>query len=232
MLAEGCKRRSGAITRIILSLALLISLPARAQNDSVAGPIEPLNPKHATKGLVSKKPYEPITAKERLHWLVKSTVGPESLVAGMLSAGINTAANEPREFGSSWEGFGKRYGMRLTGISTGNAIEAGLGALWGEDPRYDRVSRAPFTSRVCNVIKLTFAARYRDGHVAPAYGRLIAVPGNNLLSNTWRARGETQAGDIALRTVLGFIGRMGANTFVEFWPDVRRHILPAHNDNE
>jgi len=208
-----------------LALLLVISAPLWAQGGSADSHVEILNAIHPTKGLVTRKPYEAITGRERVHWLVKGSVGPESLIAGVLSAGISTATDEPEEFGPSWEGFGKRYGMRLTSISAGNAIEASLGAIWGEDPRYDPAPHAPFGSRVQNVIKLTFAARYRDGHLAPAYARLIAIPGSNALSNTWRAESETHGSDIAIRTILGILGRMGANAFVEFWPDVRRRIF-------
>ena len=190
------------------------------------------SPHLVTKGLVITKPYQPITPKGRAEWMVNSTVGPEGLMAGVLSSAISTATNEPAEYGPSWGGFGQRFGMRLTGISTQNAIEAGLGAIWGEDPRYDRSQPSPFTSRVRNVVELTFIARYHDGHLGPAYARLIAIPGNNLLSNTWRARSETYAEDIALRTILGILGRMAGNAFVEFWPDVHRRIFPARDRSE
>jgi hypothetical protein len=71
---------------------------------------------------------------ERLAWFMNSTVGQKSLAAGIVSAAWGTALNKPKEYGPHWEGFGKRYGMRLTGVATGNAIEAELGGLWGEDP--------------------------------------------------------------------------------------------------
>jgi len=44
--------------------------------------------------------------------------------------------------------------MRLTGVSTGKAIEAGLGSLWGEDPRYFRAAGQP-----CIRILLGFAGK-------------------------------------------------------------------------
>lgn len=217
---------------IVYSLAFLfvISLPAWAQNDSTD---EQEDISHlATKPLVTKKPYEPITSRGRARWLVASTVGPEGLVAGVLSSGISTAVDQPAEFGPTWGGFGHRFGVRLTGISTGNAIEAGLGALWGEYPRYDRLPEAPFSTRVWNTVKLSFTARYSDGHLGPAYARLIAIPGNNALSNTWRAHSEADPGDIAVRSILGILGRIGTNAFVEFWPDVRRRIFHAQDEAE
>jgi hypothetical protein len=199
--------------RLIVCLLFVLAPSAlvRAQSDSA--PIE-------DSGL-----YRPLTAKQRLQWFATSTVGPESLAAGVFSAAISTATNSPEEYGPHWEGFGKRYGMRLTGVSTGNAMEAGLGALWGEDPRYFSSADRQFKGRVANIVKMTFAARRRDGRIAPAYARLIATPGNNFLSNTWRADSEATTGDAALRTMWGFLGRMGSNAFAEFWPDVKQHVL-------
>ena len=37
----------------------------------------------------------------------------------------------PSEYGPHWEGYGKRYGIRLTGIATGNAMEAGVAHHFG-----------------------------------------------------------------------------------------------------
>ena len=87
--------------------------------------------------------YEPITPAQRMHWFAFSTAGPVSLLlAGPVSAAWGTMLDRPKEYGPHWGGFADRYGMRLTGVSTGNAIEAGVGALWGEDPRYFPVSQA------------------------------------------------------------------------------------------
>ena len=213
--------------RILYSLLLVLvsCIPARGQSDSIyrqkASPGRGL----VKESRAATKPYRAITARERVRWVIDSTVGQESLLAGVLSAGLGTGINRPKEYGPTWGGFGQRYGIRLTGISTGNAIEVSLGAIWSEDPRYNRLPNAPFGTRVRNVIKFTFAARYRDGHLGPAYARLLAISGNNILSDTWRVNSETQIGDTALRTLGGILGRMGANAFAEFWPNVRRRIF-------
>lgn len=169
--------------------------------------------------------YQPITGRQRVRWVVKSTVGRESLAAGFFTAGFGTARNSPREYGPHWDGFGKRYGMRLTGISTGNAMEAGFGSLWGEDPRYFRATGQAFKGRIRNIVVMTFAARRADGSVAPAYARFMGNAGNNFLSNSWRTDSESSVGDACVRTLLGVAGRMGSNAFAEFWPDARKYIF-------
>jgi hypothetical protein len=165
--------------------------------------------------------YHPITSRQRLRWFLTNTIGPPHLVGGLFTSAFGTAVDRPKEYGPGWAGFGDRYGTRLTGIVTGNAIEATAGALWGEDPRYFRVPNEPFKRRMLNVVKLTFEARRRDGHFAPAYARYIAIPGNNFLSNTWRVDSEANAHDAVVRTVDGFAGRFASNLFEEFWPDIK-----------
>jgi hypothetical protein len=200
----------------VFAVVLLVTAGAAAQR--------PSDPPTKAFGNNSTS-HEPITGRQRLNWAVKSTVGPVSLAAGLLSAGFGTALNRPREYGPHWEGFGKRYGMRFTGIATGNLMEASVGALWGEDPRYFRATGQPVKGRIKNVIVMTFAARRADGKLAPAYARYVGISGNNFMSNTWRGDSESGVGNACLRTGLGFAGRMGGNAFAEFWPTLTKHLF-------
>ena len=167
----------------------------------------------------------PITAQERINWVVRGTIGPETLAAGLFSAGWGTLFNQPKTYGPHWAGFGDRYGMRLSGLALSNTMEAGLGAIWGEDPRYRRDAGAPFMNRIGHAAKMTFLAENRDGQVKLAYARFIAIPGSNFISNAWRAPGDDAAGNAAVRVGLGFFGRFGGNTFDEFWPDVKHKLF-------
>jgi hypothetical protein len=165
--------------------------------------------------------YHPITSRQRMRWFLTNTIGPPHLVGGLFTSAFGTAVDRPKEYGPGWAGFGDRYGMRLTGISTGNAIEASAGALWAEDPRHFRVPDEPFKRRIGNAVKLTFVARRRDGHFKPAYARYMAISGNNFVSNTWRVDSEANNHDAVIRTADGFAGRFASNLFEEFWPDIK-----------
>jgi hypothetical protein len=201
-----------------LQLAMLIIGSLLAQGQAV---------QTSFPGGLPSAPYQPITPRQRLHWIVDNTLGPETLTVGLLSAGIGTARDSPKEYGPHWGGFGDRYGMRLTGVSSGNVMEAGLGALWGEDPRYGyfRNANDPLKDRLRHVVVMTFIAHNRRGNRMPAYARYISTPGNNFLSNTWRADSEATNRAAALRTIWGFAGLMGKNAFTEFWPDVRQIVF-------
>ena len=148
---------------------------------------------------------------------------PDKLTAG--GAAERRLGNSPKEYGPGWEGFGKRYGMRLSGVSTGNAIEAGLGSIWGEDPRYFRSPDHALGARLKYVIKSTFMAPGRDGRWHVAYARHAGNVGNNFLSNTWRVESENGPDDAAVRCIWGITGKMGGNAFSEFWPDIKRMVF-------
>jgi hypothetical protein len=211
-------------------LGMLACATAAAQSSQPAAPAGPTqidhNDLHRYVPGVPRTPseYRPITAEGRLSWFVRSTVGPKTLTGGLFSAGFGTAVNRPHEYGPHWDGFAKRYGMRLTGVSTGNAMQATVGALWGEDPRYFHTVHQPFGARVKNILDLTFRAYRTDGERHPAYARYIGTFGNNFLSNTWRAQSEADWQHALIRSGEGFGSRAISNAVSEFLPFVWRKV--------
>jgi hypothetical protein len=184
------------------------------------GPVE-----QNLKVLAAQAPYRMISGKERAQWAARETFGPQSCLFGTLTAGIGTARDRPDEYGPHWDGFAKRYGMRFTGVAASHTIEAGLGAIWGEDPRYVRNQNLPFTHRLGNVFLFSFAARNRQGKLMPAYSRYIAIPGNNFLSNTWRVSSEADTSSALTRSAYGVLAEVSSNAWNEFWPDIKRKVF-------
>jgi hypothetical protein len=176
--------------------------------------------------MVPKTPayYHPITFDGRLHWFIRASLGPRSLAAGTLSAAIGTGLDRPPEYGPHWTGFAQRFGMRLTGVVTSNAMEAALGATWGEDPRYFHTVHDQFGDRVKNVLDLTVRAYGRDGERHLAYARWLAIVGSNFLSNTWRAPSQDNWRNSVARSGEGFGARAMSNAFSEFVPPLWRKV--------
>lgn len=167
----------------------------------------------------------PITGKGRLVWAVNSTIGPGSLLVGAVQAGWGNLLNRPPEYRGGMEGFGKRFGLRLSSVGTSNVIEASLGAFWGEDPRY-HVSHATSTGgHFGHALKMTFMAEKTDGTVAPAYARYIAYSGSNIISNAWRPDSQRNVGSTTLRIEERFAGRFLGNLFKEYWPSMKQHMF-------
>jgi hypothetical protein len=165
--------------------------------------------------------YVPPNASDRFKWTVGGTVGASSLAAGIFVSSWNTAWNTPSEWGASWSGFGKRFGSREAQMTISNAIEAGIGAAWGEDPRYLRSGRAGSWSRTGYAAKTVFVAHRRNGRLAPAWARYLGGIGSNVVANTWLPASDTTASDNIRRIGSGFLGRFVGNLWTEFWPDVR-----------
>jgi hypothetical protein len=213
-----------------VALAQQTLLPGTpASNTAAESDAEAPSPSFNAASSSSSDARAPITARERINWVVKGTIGPESIVGELFGAGWDTLFDTPKFYGTHWEGYGDRMGMSVAGNAVSNTLEAGIGAIWGEDPRYARDPGAPFSHRLGHVAKMTFMAQNRDGKMIPAYARFIAIPGSNFLSNAWRAPGDDTAGDAAVRTGIGFLGRFGNNTFDEFWPDFKRKLF--HRDH-
>jgi hypothetical protein len=164
------------------------------------------------------------TQLDRLKWSTYASVGPPNLLAGTVTSAVSTWQNDPPEYGPHWKGYGKRQLLRLGGALTSNFMEAELGALWGEDPRYRRSGRGPIKKRAFYAVKTAFLAYDRNGHTMPAYARYASISGSNVLGNTWRPDSQRTASETGSRIALGFVGRIVSNAFAEFWPDVRSRI--------
>jgi hypothetical protein len=136
-----------------------------------------------------------------------------------------TAVNRPEEYGPHWEGFANRYGMGMAGSVTSNAMEAGVGLILREDPRYFRVPRHPVKSGVANAVTLTFLVRNESGRSEPAYARYLGIVGGSFLSNSWRVHSEANVQAALIRSSEGIAGRMATNAFQEFGPDIKRYVF-------
>lgn len=159
------------------------------------------------------------TPLDRTRWVLNQALGPASLAGGAFSSGLSTWRDRPEEYDTHWIGFGQRYGMRMTGIATQNALEAGLGAWLNEDPRYVKRGGSSFKQRLASTLKQTALARGADGTYAPAYARYMAITGGNFLSNAWRPDSDATVSGAFARTGYGFLGRFTGNVFSEFAGD-------------
>jgi hypothetical protein len=157
--------------------------------------------------------------------MLDSTLGPLTLVGVGVDAGWGTLRDKPWEYGTHVEGFGKRYGLDLAADATSNLMEASLGAMWGEDPRYFRAEGEPTARRVGHVFRMTFLAKNREGHYMPAYARYTAIAGSSFISNAWRPNSDASTSDAIVRIGFGFGGRLARNLWDEFWPDVKNGIF-------
>jgi hypothetical protein len=174
--------------------------------------------------LTAQPPYVPIDAQGRVDWIVGGTIGARSLGVGVLATAWQTGWNTPEEWGRTWRGAGKRYLAREADVAISNTIEAGLGAIWDEEPRYIAAPPGTVRSRVAHALKTVMLAQRRDGHLAPAWGRYAGNVLNNIIENAWLPPSITTSRQTVIRSANGFLGRIAGNLWEEFWPDIRRRI--------
>ncbi len=168
--------------------------------------------------------YVPVTRDERIFWIVDGTIGPQSLAVGVVAAAWQTGWNVPDEWGRTWSGVGKRYLAREADVAISNTIEAGFGAMWGEDPRYIPAPRGTIRSRIGYAFKTVVFAPRRDGHLALAWGRFAGNTLNNVIENSYLPPSYTTPGQTIWRSASGLVSRLGYNLWEEFWPDIRRRL--------
>jgi hypothetical protein len=208
---------------------LLLAAVACAAQTGDPNPATPEMPSSPIATQNEDAPYEPISQHQRLQWFIDQTIGPSHVAAGVFVAAFGTARDVPPEYRGTWAGFGKRFAVREAGATLSNGMEAGLGELWGEDPRYFRNAELPFRRRVTNVVKQTFLARRRDGSFEPAFARYSGIVGSNFISNAWRPASEADTQHALYRTGWGILGRMASNAWDEFWPDAKQHYFHRQN---
>jgi hypothetical protein len=178
-----------------------------------------------------EKAPAPINRLERINWIVEGMLGPRSLVVGAIASTWQTSWRIPDEWSRSAFGFRERYLEREADVAISNTIEAGLGALWGEDPRYIRAPRGSVRSRAAHAVKTVVLAPRADGQLKPAWGRFAGNVFNNVIENAWLPPSMTTPGQTALRSANGLLGRLAGNLWDEFWPDIRTRLShrPRHS---
>ena len=168
--------------------------------------------------------YSPITSSERAAWVAGEIGSPGALSRAAFASAWMTRENWPKEWPRSARGYGRRFGDAQAATAISSSIEAGLGSLWGEDPRYFRSGRHERWARVRHAVASVALARRRDGHRAPAWGRFAGSLAGNVIENTWLPPSAATRPQTTARVATGFAGQLAANLWSELWPDLRRRL--------
>lgn len=181
---------------------------------------------NATPAPSASHRYVPPTAGDRLKWVVEGTASLPILGVNAADSAWSTKIDRPREWGGGAKGFARRFGDEEASATVEDTIEASVGAIWSEDPRYRRSGHKNPVRRVEHALAATVVAPRRDGHLAPAWARFSAIAATVPIENTWLPPSVRTKGQVAWRVGDDLIGRALSNVWDEFWPDIRRW-LPA-----
>src|SRR5271156_1641985 len=171
----------------------------------------------------------PLSPGQKFHLMYKSSVDPFVFVADAFVAGLGQAQNTNPGFGQGAEGYFKRFGASYLDTADGNLWgNAILPILFKEDPRYFRLGSGTFTHRFLYSAATTIWCRRDNGTFGPNYANVLGNFISGGISNAYypaadRGFGQTVDGALTV-TAEGVIGA----EFVEFWPDISRHLFKKH----
>jgi hypothetical protein len=221
---------------IVLPYCLFCQNPPRVQPGTKASPgsdtkvetVEADPNGIVTESKLVAGAYSPPTTEDRVAWWARRAFSVDNFAIGGVKTAFRTWSwwNGPKEWGRGLDGYARRYANREFEVVTGNGIEAGIGALWGEDPRYFHSQDPRFGARIRHAITSSFLTYRTDGTRDLAYARFAGLLGANILSNRWHPNEDrhwTQPTVVSLGS--GIVGRMGGNLFREFKPDLMRRVL-------
>ncbi len=123
-------------------------------------------------------------SKTRFHRYANNVAGPVALGRYALVAGIQTASNEPEEWGGKWEGFGRRFASEIGRSAISNTIRFGLEESFKYDSKFYLSRDKKNSARFRNALLSTVAARDKNGKRVFAFPKLAGNVTSNIVANT------------------------------------------------
>ena len=120
-------------------------------------------------------PYVRPSGDQRFKRYVNSIFGPYALGEDVALAGINTWRNSPAEWGTNWDGFGRRAASNFGKGAIRHSIQFGLDEALKEDSYFYRSTNRSVRARVTNALISPFTARTASGRRTIGVPRLVGT---------------------------------------------------------
>ncbi|MEO8573977.1 MAG: hypothetical protein ABI481_08400 [Pyrinomonadaceae bacterium] len=118
----------------------------------------------------SQSTYTPPDGATRRKRYINSLIGPVNLGRMVLRAGISTWSNSPEEWGTKWEGFGRRLASTFGKNAIKQTTTYGLDEVLKVDSHFYRSKSKSTGARIRNSLISPVTARDRTGK------RVIGIP--------------------------------------------------------
>jgi hypothetical protein len=169
------------------------------------------------------KTTEKFDFKARSVWYIERTYidrwAQANLIGGI--AVDDFIFGDEKRWGNGLSGLGKAlapaYGQRVIN----NTSEFFLGALIGDDARYQLSEKRGVVKRSLHATIDAFTARTGSGKTHPAYSRIIAISTGTLISNQWRSDPITGY-HLTGALIFGVTDKIQDDFAQEFSPDLKR----------
>ncbi len=127
-------------------------------------------------------PYIRPTSERRFKRYINNVVGPFTLLGIAASAGIQTATNEPEEWGKKAEGFGRRIASNFGRTAIRETAIYGLDEALKLDSGFYRSQNRDAGSRIKNALLSTVTARKSNGKRTIGVPRLVGTYAANIIA--------------------------------------------------
>jgi hypothetical protein len=122
------------------------------------------------------------TSKVRMKRYVNGMVGPFALGRQVAQAGISTWRNSPEEWGTKWEGFGRRVASNFGKNAIKQTVKFGLDEALAIDSHFYRSSKKDVGSRLRNALISPFTARNKSGKRVFGVSNIAGTYGANIIA--------------------------------------------------
>lgn len=139
----------------------------------------------AQPGLLPNHYVRPNAATRRKRF-VNSIVGPFAIGKSVASAGISTWRNSPEEWGTKWEGFGRRVASTFGKKAIKQTTTFGLDEAFKLDSKFYRSANKSVSARVKNALISPVTARDKNGKRVFGFPRIAGTYASSIIAyETW-----------------------------------------------
>ncbi len=155
-------------------------------------------------------------AATRRKRFISGTIGPVALGKMVATAGIGTWRNSPEEWGTQWEGFGRRVASNFGKNAIKQTAKYSLGEAFKLDSHFYRSKSKSVGARVTNALISPVTARNKKGRRVFGAPNLVGTYASNIIAReAWYPNGYDWKDGVRSGTIsLGF--NAAFNLFKEF----------------
>ncbi len=165
------------IRTILLLISLSLSLAVAVNAQTV---------KPSPAPVVTQSGYVRPSQEKRFKRYFKNMFGPEADAQNAINAGIATWRNTPREWGTHWNGFGKRFVSNVGRGVISNTTRFGLEEAFKLDSHYYLSQKRDTGSKIKSALMSPFTARNKNGKLVFGFPRIIGTyTGHIIAAETW-----------------------------------------------
>jgi hypothetical protein len=174
-----------------------------------------------------------MSRKEKARDALERTVGPNALLNRAVLTGFSHWRDRPEEWPGGMEGYGKRFGYRMTRLAVRNSVILAGDLLMNTDQRYDRCTCSGVLARSAHAFRRVAVVRTDSGGQAFNLGRIAgAYAGVAVSYQLYPERYRTTSNILSAGSQY-LMWRGATNLIREFWPEIRRSVrFGPHPDSE